>query len=112
MDFQPYYDAINLCRHRWTLEILTALRTEPCRFTDLLRTIAPTPHPKTLNEALRRLQDHGLVLHAGCGDRARYEISGKGQQLLPLVTTFLEDLHRWAQDNDPPAQRPTRQHVA
>ena len=43
VDFQIFYDTAKLYGYRWTLEILTALRERPLRFTDLIQTITPTP---------------------------------------------------------------------
>ncbi|GAB3147007.1 hypothetical protein GCM10027290_29630 [Micromonospora sonneratiae] len=96
--FQTYYDAINLCGRRWTLEIMTALQQQqPMRFTDLLRAIQPTPSSKSLVEALRRLHDQGLICRPGGPDGALYQLTPAGMHLLPLLMAFLADLQRWSE---------------
>ena len=94
MDFQIFYDAAKLYGYRWTLEILTALRERPLRFTDLVQTITPTPHPKTLRQTLVRLQAHGLIEHPGTGDGALYELTASGHDALPLVMEYMANLQR------------------
>jgi DNA-binding HxlR family transcriptional regulator len=97
LDFDTIYDAVRFCAHRWTIEILTALRDRgPMRFTDLLQTITPTPHSKSLSAALHRLQAQGLINHAGKRDGALYELTGAGHQLLPLVREFVINLQQWS----------------
>ncbi|MGI5214865.1 winged helix-turn-helix transcriptional regulator [Plantactinospora sp. CA-290183] len=92
-DFSTAYIAFRICGYRWTLEILTALESEPMRFTDLLQTIQPRPSPKSLHEALQRLQVEQLVGRAK--DRGRYQLSSAGRQLLPLLGAFIHDLDQW-----------------
>jgi DNA-binding HxlR family transcriptional regulator len=96
-DFTTFYDAVKLCGHRWTLEILTSLQRQPMRFTDLLQTIRPTPSAKSLNEALRRLQERELVGRGDGGDGVLYQLTPAGQQLLPLLLDFMQELERWAE---------------
>jgi DNA-binding HxlR family transcriptional regulator len=97
VDFAIYYDTLNIFKHRWTLEILTSLNERPSRYTDLMQTINPTPHPKSLNDALRRLQDRALVSHATDGDGSLYELTDAGQEILPTLLAFLAEAHRWSQ---------------
>ena len=94
-NFKNFYAAVKLCGHRWTLEILTSLQQQPMRFTDLLQTIRPTPSSKSLNEALRRLQERDLVGRDG-GEAGLYQLTPAGQQLLPLLMAFMQELERWA----------------
>lgn len=94
--FQRVYDAVRLCGHRWSLEILTALQQgQPMRFTDLLHTISPAPSSKSLNEALRRLQEHGLVGHVASTEGGRYALTEAGEELLPVLMSFMSDLGQW-----------------
>ncbi|MDG4755744.1 helix-turn-helix domain-containing protein [Micromonospora sp. WMMD718] len=94
--FQRVYDAVRLCGHRWSLEILTALQQgQPMRFTDLLHTISPAPSSKSLNEALRRLQEHGLVGHVEGTEGSRYALTEAGEELLPVLMSFMADLGQW-----------------
>lgn len=108
MDYRAYYAAVDLCRHRWTLEILTVLRDRPARFTDLIQNISPTPHAKSLDAALKRLQRRGLISHPADGDGALYELTDAGRALLPLLLAFLEDLHRWEELHCDTSQRRSR----
>ncbi len=93
--FQSVYDAVRLCGHRWNLEILTALQGRPMRFTDLLHAIRPAPSSKSLNEALRRLQEHGLVHHSDATEGSRYALTEAGEELLPVLRSFMDDLGQW-----------------
>jgi DNA-binding HxlR family transcriptional regulator len=93
--FQTFYDAIKLCGHRWTFEIMTALQRQPLRFTELIRAIQPTPSSKSLNDALRRLQEHGLVCRPTDGEQPLYRLTAAGAHLLPHMTTFTENLQQW-----------------
>jgi DNA-binding HxlR family transcriptional regulator len=102
-----YRDYFEVCTHRWTVEILTALRGQPRRYTDLLHAISPPPSTKSLNEALRRLQDCGLVAHPVRRDGAVYELTTAGQALMPLLIGFLDDLRRWTDEH----RRPIRPHA-
>lgn len=96
--FETVYDAVRLCGHRWSLEIMNALQQkQPLRFTDLQQTIRPTPSSKSLNEALRRLQDHGLVHRPDRVDGGPYELTTAGQHLLPLLLSFMDKLRRWTE---------------
>jgi DNA-binding HxlR family transcriptional regulator len=95
--FRAFYDAARRYGHRWTLDILGILDERPMRFTDLLRSIRPTPHAKSLRDALRRLQGQGLVVRPDEGEGARYEITPAGRQLLPVVAEFAANLRDWAQ---------------
>jgi DNA-binding HxlR family transcriptional regulator len=95
-------DYFEVCTHRWTVEILTALRGQPHRYTGLLHAISPPPSTKSLNEALRRLQDCGLVAHPIRGDGAVYELTAAGRALMPLLVGFLDDLRRWTEEHHMP----------
>ncbi|SCG77870.1 transcriptional regulator, HxlR family [Micromonospora inositola] len=93
---ETVYDAVRLCGYRWSLEILTVLdRQRQMRFTDLQQTIRPTPSSKSLIDALRRLQDQGLVDRSTRADASPYQLTAAGQHLLPLLLTFMDQLQQW-----------------
>jgi DNA-binding HxlR family transcriptional regulator len=92
--FQTFYDAIKLCGHRWTFEVMAALDQQPLRFTDLMRTIQPIPSSKSLNDALHRLQEQQLVCRV-TNDSGLYQLTAAGQHLLPLMAAFTRDLQQW-----------------
>jgi DNA-binding HxlR family transcriptional regulator len=101
-------DYFEVCTHRWTVEILTSLRGQPLRYTGLLHAISPPPSTKSLNEALRRLQDCGLVAHPTRRDGAVYELTPAGQALMPLLVGFLDDLRRWTEQHGLPTRQPSK----
>jgi DNA-binding HxlR family transcriptional regulator len=107
VDYRIYRTYLELCGYRWTLEILTALRERPHRFTDLIQAISPTPSPKSLNEALKRLQDHNLVDHPVGSDGALYGLTDAGTTLVPLLLRFLDDLRRWHEQDGAAGHRPS-----
>lgn len=104
-----YRDYFEVCTHRWTVEILTALHGQPRRYTGVLHAISPPPSTKSLNEALRRLQDCGLVAHPIRGDGAVYELTPAGQALMPLLVGFLDALLRWTEEQHLPVHPGTKQ---
>lgn len=97
VEYRTYYEAINLCGRRWTLEIMTALQAQPMRFTDLIQHIRPTPSSKSLNDALRRLQDQNLIFRPGGTEGGLYQLTPAGQHLIPLLEDFIADLQQWSQ---------------
>ncbi|MFI6163094.1 winged helix-turn-helix transcriptional regulator [Micromonospora haikouensis] len=112
-EFETFYAAVKLCGHRWTLEILTSLQQQPMRFTDLLQTIRPTPSAKSLNEALRRLQDRDLIGRSSSDEGLLYQLTPAGRQLIPLLLGFMQEIQRWSEryrDSAAPVTgtRPTR----
>ncbi|RNH94182.1 transcriptional regulator [Micromonospora aurantiaca] len=95
-DLHAVHDAIKLCAQRWTLEILTALGQRPMRFSELLREIHPAPSSKSLNDALRRLRDSGLVHHTDGDSAGTYSLTAAGTHLLPLLSSFMREMRRWS----------------
>lgn len=66
------------------------------RFTDLIQHIRPTPSSKSLNDALRRLQDQELICRPGGTDGGLYQLTSAGQHLMPLLVAFIQELQRWS----------------
>jgi DNA-binding HxlR family transcriptional regulator len=95
VDARLFHVAARRFGHRWAFDILEELRQQPMRFTDLMRAITPTPHPKSLRDSLRRLQEQGLVVHPEVGEGARYEITAAGVDLASVVTEFAAKLLHW-----------------
>lgn len=99
MEFAAIYDALAFFGHRWTIEILASLAERPKRFTDLQRSINLV-HAKTFVDALRRLEDHGLITHPHHGDGTHYALTPEGRRILPLIVAFVDDLRWWGRAND------------
>ena len=97
MDYRIYLDLLS---RRWTHEILTALKDQPRRHTEILHAISPSPSPKVLSESLVRLQDH-LLVQRGTGGDAAYELTDAGRAFQPLVLDFIEELRRWGEQYMP-----------
>lgn len=95
-DARQFYDAARRYGHRWAFDIIDALMRGPMRFTDLSRSIHPAPHPKSLRDTLRRLQDQGLIAHPKVGEGARYEITPAGRDLAAVMAEFAGNLNRWS----------------
>ncbi|WP_051900407.1 winged helix-turn-helix transcriptional regulator [Streptomyces aureus] len=93
--------AAELIRHTWDPVVLSALRLGPTRRNELLARVAGASD-KVLTEALRRLQDHGLVVKARGAEQASSH-PGAVYQLSPLGESFangpLAHLARWAADH-------------
>ncbi len=81
---------------RWTLEIIHNLR-QPRRYCELqarLGNISPT----LLSKRLRFLEQEGLIRRVerpGAPRHVEYELTPKGQELLPILDQLAEWAHRW-----------------
>jgi DNA-binding HxlR family transcriptional regulator len=98
--FGDFYTTIDVFRHRWTLEILTALHKAPSRYTDLMQALTPTPHAKSLTGALHRMLEHGLIHQAAS---SHYELTPAGVTLLPLLLDLRTSLRQWTKHHGPPS---------
>ena len=95
MNYNRLYDALHFFSHRGTFEILATLESKPWRYTALTREVLHhVPSPNTINEALRRLVDAGLVHHEGVW----YSLTERGQQALTLTTEYVKNLGWWDED--------------
>lgn len=82
---------------KWTLLVLVALRDGPLRFGALRRTVEGVSQ-KMLTQTLRALEGDSLVtrhLYDEMPLRVEYELTDRGQSLLPLADQF----KRWAEAN-------------
>jgi DNA-binding HxlR family transcriptional regulator len=75
---------------KWVTLVLTALKDEPCRYSDLARRIAGVSQ-KMLTQTLRGLERDGLVsrtLTPAVPVRVDYELTPLGESLMPLVAAI------------------------
>ncbi|MBI1759244.1 MAG: helix-turn-helix transcriptional regulator [Actinobacteria bacterium] len=99
VEYRFFHEAINLFRHKLTMEIITELNQHDLRYTDLMQAVTlrldGPLHSKSFIESLKRLQDHGLIIHVDDGDVSRYILAPAGRDLVPLLLTFERQLHAW-----------------
>ena len=73
---------------KWTAILVHDLSEGPRRFSELEHSCAGIS-PRTLSERLRALEDEGLVerhSYAESPPRVEYELTEKGEALLPIIT--------------------------
>jgi DNA-binding HxlR family transcriptional regulator len=99
--------ALNVVGERWTLLIVRDLLLGPRRYSELLTGLGGIG-TDILAARLRALQEHGIVRQVGTGRAQRYELTGSGQALRPVLT----ELARWGADRlrlpEDPSQIPPR----
>ena len=69
----------------------------PRRFSELERSCVGIS-PRTLSERLRALEDEGIVMRRSYPEsppRVEYELTDKGQALLPIINAMREFGHDW-----------------
>jgi DNA-binding HxlR family transcriptional regulator len=82
---------------KWTAILLHDLSEGPRRFSDLERAL-PGISPRTLSERLRALDEEGIVLrrsYAESPPRVEYELTAKGEGLLPIIEAMRQFGHAW-----------------
>src|SRR6059036_3440775 len=82
---------------KWTALLVHDLSEGPRRFSELERSCAGIS-PRTLSERLRALEDEGIVERRSYSEsppRVEYELTGKGQALLPIIDAMREFGHDW-----------------
>jgi DNA-binding HxlR family transcriptional regulator len=87
---QSEYDVLMVRPGKWTLTIITLLRTETLRFNELKRH-AGTISQKTLTITLRELERDGFVtrtMFATIPPRVDYELTDLGRELLELADSW------------------------
>lgn len=91
----PLAQTAEILCDRWTPLILRDLARGLGRFSELERSIRGIS-PKTLSTRLKQLEAAGLIRrideHAG---RPRYELTPRGQALLPLIRAMREYGRMW-----------------
>ena len=91
MQFDNYYDALDLYRRRLTFEILVALERRPSRRADL----PWAAQPYELDDTVRRMAHDELIV-CPVRDEDPYTLTPKGRLVLGPLRAFLTRLHQWA----------------
>lgn len=82
---------------KWTAVIVHDLSEGPRRFSELERS-CPGISPRTLSERLRVLEQEGILVrrsYAESPPRVEYELTAKGQGLLPIIDAMRKFGHEW-----------------
>ena len=82
---------------KWTALLVHDLSEGPRRFSELEHSCAGIS-PRTLSERLRALEDEGLVerrSYAESPPRVEYELTDKGEALLPIIREMREFGHAY-----------------
>ena len=82
---------------KWTALLVHDLSEGPRRFSELERSCVGIS-PRTLSERLRALEDEGIVERRSYPEsppRVEYELTDKGQSLLPIIDAMREFGHDW-----------------
>src|SRR5256886_12645196 len=99
---------------KWTAPLVHALSEGARRFTELEHSCAGIS-PRTLSERLRALEDEGLVLrrsYAESPPRVEYELTAKGDALLPIIEEMRRFGHAFLTDCAEPPPAPPRASLA
>lgn len=90
--------AAEIVGHKWTALILNELADRRQRFRDLEHA-CPGISTRTLAERLRALENAGVVARRSYPEsppRVEYELTPKGEALLPIVTEMRRFGEAWA----------------
>ena len=82
---------------KWTALLVHDLSEGARRFSELERA-CPGISPRTLSERLRALEQEGIVVRRSYPEsppRVEYELTDKGQALLPIIDAMREFGHEW-----------------
>jgi DNA-binding HxlR family transcriptional regulator len=82
---------------KWTAVLVHDLSEGPRRFSELERSL-PGISPRTLSERLRALEQEGIVerrSYAESPPRVEYELTEKGEALLPIIDEMRRFGHEW-----------------
>jgi len=82
---------------KWTALLVHDLSEGPRRFSEL-RSSCPGISPRTLSERLRMLEQEHYVArqsYAESPPRVEYELTAKGEALLPIIGEMRRFGHRW-----------------
>jgi len=82
---------------KWTAIIVHDLSEGARRFSELERA-CPGISPRTLSERLRLLEHDGILVrrsYAESPPRVEYELTSKGQDLLPVIDAMRTFGHTW-----------------
>jgi DNA-binding HxlR family transcriptional regulator len=82
---------------KWTVLLVHDLSEGPRRFSELEHSCVGIS-PRTLSERLRALEAEGILIrrsYAESPPRVEYELTEKGEALLPIVTEMRRFGHAW-----------------
>ncbi|MEN3341213.1 MAG: hypothetical protein V7644_617 [Actinomycetota bacterium] len=82
---------------KWTALLVHDLSEGPRRFSQLERSCCGIS-PRTLAERLRALEQEGMIArqsYAESPPRVEYELTSKGEALLPIIDAMREFGHGW-----------------
>jgi DNA-binding HxlR family transcriptional regulator len=85
---------------KWTALLVHDLSEGPRRFSELEHSCVGIS-PRTLAERLRALEEEGIVLRRSYSEsppRVEYELTQKGQALLPIIDAMRHFGHDWLQN--------------
>lgn len=88
---------------KWTALLLHDLSEGARRFSELEHSCAGIS-PRTLSERLRALEDDGIVLRRSYSEsppRVEYELTDKGEALLPIIAEMRRFGRSWLIDSTP-----------
>jgi DNA-binding HxlR family transcriptional regulator len=87
---------------KWTAVLVHDLSEGPRRFTELEHSCRGIS-PRTLSERLRALEQEGIVVRRSYTDsppRVEYELTGKGDALLPIIDEMRRFGHAWLVEDE------------
>ncbi len=82
---------------KWTALLVHDMSEGPRRFSQLEHA-CPGISPRTLSERLRALEHDGIVVRRSYPEsppRVEYELTEKGQAMLPIISAMREFGHEW-----------------
>src|SRR6478672_12841534 len=85
---------------KWTAVLVHDLSEGPRRFTELEHSCKGIS-PRTLSERLRALETEGILVrrsYAESPPRVEYELTAKGEGLLPIIEEMRRFGHEWIVD--------------
>jgi DNA-binding HxlR family transcriptional regulator len=88
---------------KWTALLVHDLSEGPRRFSELEHSCAGIS-PRTLSERLRALEDEGIVQRQSYPEsppRVEYELTAKGEALLPIISEMRTYGHEWLVEIEP-----------
>jgi DNA-binding HxlR family transcriptional regulator len=87
---------------KWTALLVHDLSEGPRRFSELEHSCAGIS-PRTLSERLRALEHEGIVVRRSYPEsppRVEYELTAKGEALLPIISEMRRFGHDWLRPDD------------
>jgi DNA-binding HxlR family transcriptional regulator len=82
---------------KWTALLVHDLSEGPRRFSELEHSCSGIS-PRTLAERLRALEQEGILVRHSYPEsppRVEYELTGKGESLLPIIDAMRQFGHSW-----------------